>query len=113
MRSIYFLFLSVVFSLECIAEPAGWYDAGKVTRVHSGHGNGTFLFSTEKNLNIAGCQENYGYNVKEDASNSNRIYSTLLAAYASGKPVAIYITGVCLNGRPEVNAVQIKETGYF
>lgn len=112
------LFIPFVFLLSATVQalPAGWYDAGKVTRVHSGHGGNTiFLFSTEKNLGIdvAGCFNSFGYMVKETGTNSNRIYSLLLTAYTSGKPVAIYLTGSCIETRPEVNAVQITETSYF
>lgn len=94
---------------------AGWEKAGKVTRVHSGHGdNSAYAFSTEVNINLDGCEgKNVGYFVAEGSGASDRIYSLLLAAYLSGKPVAIYITGQCILSRPEVNAVQFTDTPYF
>jgi len=92
---------------------AGWADVGSVTRVHSGHNNGTvFAFSTETMINVAGCTSDRGYFVSEDSNSSNRIYSLLLTAYTTGEQVAIYTTGGCLEGRPEVNAVQFKKTSY-
>lgn len=113
----YFLLGSLI--LTVISSPAsagspGWFDAGKITRIHSGHGDGAFLFSTEINLSVAGCPATtLGYVVKENASNSSRIYSTLLAAYMAQKPVSVYVTGACLIERPEINAVQLKEVPYY
>jgi hypothetical protein len=105
------LWLSIISNVS--AAPASWVDAGKITRIHSGHGTGSFLFSTEVNVKVQGCNDGLGYVVKDDATNSNRIYTILLAAYASGKPVSIYVSGLCIMERPEVNAVQIRETPYF
>ncbi|WP_086932460.1 hypothetical protein [Agarilytica rhodophyticola] len=93
---------------------AAWHDAGKVTCVHSGHGNGPFAFSTEVNINIEGCsQKNFGYFVNETNSAAERMYSLILAAYMSGKSIAIATTGQCISNRPEVDAVQFKDTTYF
>ncbi|TVZ41920.1 hypothetical protein P886_1271 [Alteromonadaceae bacterium 2753L.S.0a.02] len=113
MKKIKYILCWAIIIFPCLAY-AGWENAGKVTRVHSGHGNGPYAFSTEININVDGCtQNNVGYFVSETNSASERIYSLLLAAYMSGKPIAIYTTGECISSRPEVNAVQIKETSYF
>ncbi|MCL6270754.1 hypothetical protein M3P05_12550 [Sansalvadorimonas sp. 2012CJ34-2] len=109
-----FIKLSIIFfSVSSNAYSASWENVGLVTRVHSGHGIGYFLFSTEKQINVNGCDNRFGYDVNENLKSSDRIYSLLLTAYTTGKPVAIYITGNCLGGRPEVNAVQFTDTGYF
>lgn len=113
LEKLRFIF-SVIFIFSAVEINAGWHDAGKVTRVHSGHGNGPFAFSTETNINISGCtEENVGYFINESNSASDRIYSLLLAAYFTGKPIAISTTGQCISGRPEINAVQLKDTTYF
>jgi hypothetical protein len=97
---------------------ADWYDVGKVTRIHTGHGTAEygkyFLFSTARQIQVPGCDNNYGYMVDENITSANRIYSTLLMAYASGKEIAIFTTGRCAPGnRPEVNAIQIRDVNYF
>jgi hypothetical protein len=94
-----------------------WNDAGKVTRIHSGHGDlaygKTFAFSTAVHISVADCNNTAGYFVNEDLTSASRIYATLLLAYATEKQISIYTTGKCLDNRPEVNAVQIKDTPYF
>ena len=92
---------------------ADWHDAGKVTRLHSGHGTGIWFFSTEKHAHVEGCDNSYGYNVSSTKDNSERQYSLLMAAYMAGEPVAVATTGECLEGRPQVNGVQIRETSYY
>lgn len=106
---------TMTFSLAAYAD---WQNAGKVTRVHTGHGTTEhgpyFLFSTSTKIQVAGCENSYGYVVNETITSADRIYSTLLMAYASGKDIAIFTTGRCSAGnRPEVNAIQIKEVDYF
>jgi len=106
------ILLTVIYTMSS-ASLAGWHDGGKVTRLHSGHGKGIWFFSTEKHAHVEGCNNSYGYNVSSEKDNSERQYSLLMAAYMSGKPVAIATTGECLEGRPEVNGVQIRETSYY
>jgi hypothetical protein len=92
---------------------ADWQPVGKVTRVHSGHGKGAFCFSTEKQIEVPGCENRYGYMVSDDNRASERIYALLLTAYTSGKSVSIYTTGSCLQSRPEVDAVQLRDVDYY
>jgi hypothetical protein len=115
MRNIvYSCLVGVFIAAEASAGSPGWFDAGKVTRLHTGHGDGSFLFSTEVNIAVSGCPATtLGYLVKDTASNGNRIYSTLMAAYMAQKPVSIYVTGQCIIERPEVGAIQIKEVPYY
>lgn len=94
-----------------------WYDAGRVTRVHSGHADdanaGAFAFSTETEFALSECVGSSGYFVPDSSRAAQRIYATLLMAQAQAKLVAIALTGQCLRGRPEVTAVQIKDGSYF
>jgi uncharacterized membrane protein len=107
-------FLALSFALAfSSAAYGGWADAGQVTRIHSGHGDGGFYFSTSLTATVAGCDNTVGYYVNEKLTNANRIYSILMYAHAAGKDVAIYTTGLCAAGRPDVNAVEIKETPYY
>jgi hypothetical protein len=92
---------------------ADWQAVGKVTRVHSGHGKDVFCFSTEKQIEVPGCENRYGYMVSDDNRASERIYALLLTAYTSGKSVSIYTTGSCLQSRPEVDAVQLRDVDYY
>lgn len=109
---IFVLFFSIVTQ----ASASGWYDAGKVTRVHTGHGNGTFAnstiyFSTINQFVVESCSSNAGYTFDENNPNAERIYSLLLSAYVSKLPVSIYVTGDCLSGRPKIDAVQFRDEG--
>lgn len=108
------LLVLVLLSTAANAAFSGWADAGKVTRVHSGHGNGgSWAFTTEKHIAVEGCENRFGYFAKPNQDNTDRMYSLLLAAYIANKPVAVFTTGSCLNGRPEVNAVQFKDGTHF
>lgn len=109
------LILPVLFSMLSFHVSAGWKNVGKVTRLHSGHSGSVWAFSTKIQAHtVQGCTtKNQGYFVNGDLEHSERMYSLLMAAYMSGKDVAIYTTDNCLHGRPEVNAVQIKEVPYF
>jgi hypothetical protein len=101
-------------AIEAWAGSPSWVNVGKVTRLHTGHGDGIFLFSTEANVTTTGCPAtNLGYVVRDAASNSNRLYSTLMAAYMAQKPISIYVTGQCIIERPEVGAIQITEVPYY
>lgn len=103
------LFL-IIISSNVFAQ--GWHDVGNVTRVHSGHGNGIMYLSTSTQIAVEGCTvNNAGYTYSEAATNSDKIYSLLLSAYVSKKPVTIYVTGQCLSNRSEINAVQYKDDG--
>lgn len=114
MKEIFLAAWMIVFSAHASANQ-GWFQAGKVTRLHSGHSAAIFLFSTEKQLSAGpDCGDNsHGYMVTNDAESGRKIYATLLLAYSMGKNVSIFLTGDCANGRPTVNAVQINDTDYF
>ncbi len=112
------ILLAISCAIFSLPAQADWQNAGKVTRIHTGHGTPEygpyFLFSTSTKIQVTGCENNYGYIVNETITSADRIYSTLLMAYASGKEVAIFTTGRCsAANRPEVNAIQIKDTDYF
>jgi len=92
---------------------AGWHEVGNVIRVHTGHGTvaGAIYFTTDTQIKNASCTSNSGYTFDENNSNSERIYSMLLAAYLSKTPISIYTTNDCLAGRPKVDAIQVKDSG--
>jgi len=103
----YFGFLLLVFSIQV---NAAWVEAGKVVKVHSGHTEEVLYFTTEIQHEVNGCN-NTTYTYSGDGKHGDRILSILMAAYLSQKPVAIYLNGTCLHAQPEVDAVQMKETG--
>lgn len=105
----YFIFLLSVLMVTSVAN-AGWVEAGKVVKVHSGHAEDVMYFTTETQHQVNGCN-NSTYTYAGSDKHGDRILSILLAAYLSQKPVAIYLTGACLQAQPEVNAVQMKEIG--
>ena len=107
--SKYVISLIVLFSSSIHA--AGWYDVGKVTRVHSGHGDSVMYFSTESQVSNPLCSYNIGYTFSANESNTNRIYSLLMSAYISKTPVSIFVTDACILQRPQVNAIQLKDQG--
>jgi len=94
------------------AHASGWYDVGKVTRVHTGHENaGVAYFSTEIQINSVCPAQQSGYAYSTDDSNGILIYSELLTSYVKKLPISIYVTDQCLASRPQVNAVQFRDAG--
>lgn len=109
MKKVLYYFC-LVFLLSVGVVQAAWHEVGKVTRVNSGHEAGPLYFTTEIQITTPGCL-NVGYTVKEETQNSNRVYSLLLTAYVIQKDVVIFVREGCLAGRPEVDAVQMKDPG--
>jgi len=108
--------MMVLFACHGVRAEQGWFDAGLVTRIHSGDvGGHVYAFSTVAQYSVTSCGDNiHGYFVTDDASGSaKRIYATLLLAYSMNKNISIYLTGACPSGRPEVGAVEIKDVGYY
>lgn len=107
---------AIAIAMTCTTAHAvqGWFRAGKVTRIHTGHNGGQILlFSTETQWG-AGCGDDaHGYHVGNDSESARRIYSTLMLAYALNKNVSVFMTGSCISGRPAVDAIQINDTDYF
>lgn len=109
-------FCWVLFSAVANSSQAtGWHEVGEVTRLHTGHGSGSFnngaiYFTTKTQVNVEGCS-NKGYTFDENNENSDRIYSLILSAYLSKQPISIYVTGSCFGSRPKVDAVQYKNSG--
>ncbi len=101
-----FCSLLVVFS---VYSEAGWIDGGLVTKVHVGGPNGPMYFSTQ-NMQNSGCPGSHQYAFAHNASNSQAMYSLLLAAYLSQKPIHLSVTGECLGGFPKVDSVQFKNS---
>ncbi|MPY24346.1 hypothetical protein [Shewanella sp. YLB-07] len=101
----------ILFLTSSVVQAGSWNEVGKVTRVHSGHGDGVVYFTAEIQKSNATCTVNVGYSLSDNASNTDRIYSLLLSAYVSKQPVSVYLTGDFLAGRPEINAVQFKDRG--
>jgi len=105
--------VSLLASNSIFAVGAGWYDVGAVKRISSAHGGDLFQFSSETQYDVAGCQDNvHGYSVNANGQHSSRMFALLTTAYVTGKSVSIYLTGLCVSTRPEVNAIQFTEIGY-
>lgn len=103
-----FIYLTAVYLLSAFSH-AEWIDGGLVTKVHTGGPNGPMYFSTEVVKN-SGCPGAHQYAFANNAPNSQAIYSLLLAAYLSQKPISVAATGECLLGFPKVDAVQLKNS---
>lgn len=98
-----------LFGFLSATSQAEWIEGGLVTKVHVGGPNGPMYFSavTVKN---SGCPGSHQYAFVHNASNSQAMYSLLLAAYISQKPISVSVTGECLSGFPKVDSVQLKNT---
>jgi hypothetical protein len=67
-------------------------------------------FSTQTVKN-AGCPGSHQYAFANNQPNSQAMYSLLLAAYLSQKPIFVSVTGLCMSGFPVADSVQMKNAG--
>ena len=113
-NSLSVIALGFAISIEAFADAPSWASAGKVNLLASGD-TGGFHFSTEIHKSLASnCDGGMGYVFNDNGAGTNRGYSLLMAAYLSGKPINVYLTGQCSAlGRPLVSNVEFSDTGSF
>ena len=88
------------------ANAAGWTGQGRIATLEVNE-FGRILFRLDVGTNPAGCRETAWF-YRENSGGSERMLDMLLAAVQAGRPVSVYVTGLChLKGYAEISAVAL------
>jgi hypothetical protein len=93
---------------------AAWSSAGEISRLRIYNGNivlsSLSSLSADYNLTSCGNTSNSGqFSFSLNQQNSNALLSMLMSAELAGRKVQVYLTGSCVENRPEINGVQIVD----
>ena len=109
MKHINFLLsaLLVTYSSCSSAGPA-WRGEGKIAEILVNYHNAGFVVRFDQNVSLNGCVSPNEVIINRSVLGYNELYSGLLAAFAAGKTVNLYVTGSCENSRNTATAFSIK-----
>jgi hypothetical protein len=89
------------------AGTAGWSGYGQVVELQATT-HGRFLVRLSLPKNPSGCRDKEWFYRDYGGAGPEYMYDTFLTALTTGKPVQVYVSGVCdLNGYAEITSVQI------
>lgn len=99
--------LLITCSSYSVAGPA-WRGEGKIAEILVNYHNAGFVVRFEQHTSLNGCASSNEVIINRTVAGYNEMYSGLLAAFAAGKTVNVYVTGSCENNRNTVTAFSIK-----
>ncbi|WXG53368.1 MAG: thrombospondin type-1 domain-containing protein [Candidatus Sedimenticola sp. (ex Thyasira tokunagai)] len=111
-------FVSLLFLLffEISASHAGWSEEGIISHlsIHSGNAIFASLSSLSASDTQAACSTTnnagqFGFGLGE--LYSQPLLSMLLSADMASRPVSVFLTGECIQGRPQINGLKIVDEG--
>lgn len=102
-----FSLLLVTCSSYSLAGPA-WRGEGKIAEILVNYHNAGFVVRFEQHVSLNGCVSPNEIIINRTVAGYNEMYSGLLAAFAAGKTVNVYVTGSCENSRNTATAFSIK-----
>ncbi|MEJ1383445.1 MAG: thrombospondin type-1 domain-containing protein, partial [Candidatus Sedimenticola sp. (ex Thyasira tokunagai)] len=111
-------FVSLLFLLffEISASHAGWSEEGIISHlsIHSGNAIFASLSSLSASDTQAACSTTnnagqFGFGLRE--LYSQQLFSMLLSADMASRPVKVFLTGECIQGRPQINGLKIVDEG--
>lgn len=104
----------ITFLLMASNSYAGWSEPGEINRLRVFGGD--ILFSSLSSLSASDTQAACGvtgnagqFGVRLNELYSKYLVSMILSAEMAGRSVKVFMTGNCVQGRPEVNGVQIVD----
>jgi hypothetical protein len=92
----------------CAIAGSGWVNV-TVSQAGSWQDNGgEYFLSIDRVINTEGCAQNVAQlRWSQSTSNASGMYSTILAAIASGRPVMVYVYGCTQAGWPQLWGAQM------
>jgi hypothetical protein len=105
--SLAVLALSCAFASANVHGAAGWTGQGRIAEVQVNE-FGRILVRLDAGGNPSGCRESAWF-YRENSGGTDQMLEMLLAAVQAGRPVAVYVTGLChLKGYSEISAVALS-----
>jgi hypothetical protein len=85
---------------------SGWTESARIGEIQSDD-FGRLVIRLELGSNPSGCREG-GWFIREPGPATAQILEVLLTAVRAGRPVRVYVSGVChLKGYAEISAVSL------
>jgi hypothetical protein len=103
-----FLFLGMAFTSMSAFAGAGWRGEGKVVELLLQYHNQGVSVRFDNSISLNGCPVADEVIFNRSNTGYTEAYSTLLAAYAAGKTINVWVNGSCENNRNIGTALSVK-----